>query len=122
MALYDSLFGLMDCQAAQVLVTSNDFADADFRKNLSATTEDLLSMNVVPVFNENDAISSRTTAEVVSSFSCLHIPELATFNACNGFTCLSLCVPCCQPEQLPSQQLAQLAFASYALYRLSFIG
>ena len=67
MALYDSLFGLMDCQAAQVLVTSNDFADADFRKNLSATTEDLLSMNVVPVFNENDAISSRTTAEVVRS-------------------------------------------------------
>ena len=65
MALYDSLFGLMDCQAAQILVTSNDFADADFRKNLSATTEDLLSMNVVPVFNENDAISSRTAAEVV---------------------------------------------------------
>ncbi|KAL0046411.1 hypothetical protein WJX82_000130 [Trebouxia sp. C0006] len=64
MALYDSLFGLMDCQAAQILVTSNDFADADFRKNLSATTEDLLSMNVVPVFNENDAISSRTAAEV----------------------------------------------------------
>ena len=73
MALYDSLFGLMDCQAAQVLVTSNDFADADFRKNLSATTEDLLSMNVVPVFNENDAISSRTTAEVVSSSSCNHV-------------------------------------------------
>lgn len=67
MALYDSLFGLMDCQAAQILVTSNDFADADFRKNLSATTEDLLSMNVVPVFNENDAISSRTAAEVVRS-------------------------------------------------------
>ena len=66
MALYDSLFGLMDCQAAQVLVTSNDFADADFRKNLSATAEDLLSMNVVPVFNENDAISSKTAAELVS--------------------------------------------------------
>ena len=65
MALYDSLFGLMDCQAAQILVTSNDFADADFRKNLSATAEDLLSMNVGPVFNENDAISSRTAAEVV---------------------------------------------------------
>ena len=66
MALYDSLFGLMDCQAAQVLVTSNDFADADFRKNLSATVEDLLSMNVVPVFNENDAISRRAAQEQVS--------------------------------------------------------
>ena len=85
MALYDSLFGLMDCQAAQVLVTSNDFADADFRKNLSATTEDLLTMNVVPVFNENDAISSRTTAEVVSHSSCLYIFKLAIFTACTGF-------------------------------------
>lgn len=80
MALYDSLFGLMDCQAAQVLVTSNDFADADFRKNLSATTEDLLSMNVVPVFNENDAISSRTTAEVVRGPSLSASPQAHTLD------------------------------------------
>ncbi|KAK9823707.1 hypothetical protein WJX72_004820 [[Myrmecia] bisecta] len=59
MALYDSLFSMMDIQAAQVLVTANDFSDPSFRANLSATAEDLLSMNVVPVFNENDAISSR---------------------------------------------------------------
>lgn len=71
MALYDSLFGLMDCQAAQVLVTSNDFADADFRKNLSATVEDLLAMNVVPVFNENDAISRRAAQEQVSYYCAL---------------------------------------------------
>ncbi|KAK9811974.1 hypothetical protein WJX73_004626 [Symbiochloris irregularis] len=59
MALYDSMFGMMDLQAAQVLVTSNDFADASFRQNLKATTEDLLNLNVVPIFNENDAISAR---------------------------------------------------------------
>lgn len=59
MALYDSLFGMMDLQAAQLLVTSNDFADASFRQNLKATAEDLLKANVVPIFNENDAISSR---------------------------------------------------------------
>ncbi|KAK9812009.1 hypothetical protein WJX73_008318 [Symbiochloris irregularis] len=57
MALYDSLFSMMDLQAAQVLVTSNDFTDPHFKNNLCATVEDLLSMNVVPVFNENDAIS-----------------------------------------------------------------
>eukprot|EP00891_Asterochloris_glomerata_P004462 jgi/Astpho2/4462/Aster-00071 len=63
MALYDSLFGMMDLQAAQaslvvlVLVTSNDFTDPEFKDNLCGTVEDLLSMNVVPVFNENDAIS-----------------------------------------------------------------
>lgn len=109
MALYDSLFGLMDCQAAQVLVTSNDFADADFRKNLSATTEDLLSMNVVPVFNENDAISSRTTAEVVRGTSCSVQPTSTPL----GLT-LSICVEpmhsarltACKLERLPADCLA----------------
>ena len=47
MALYDNLFGLMDLQAAQVLVTSNDFTEDVFKSNLCATVEDLLSMNVV---------------------------------------------------------------------------
>ena len=47
MALYDNLFGLMDLQAAQVLVTSNDFTEPVFKENLCATVEDLLSMNVV---------------------------------------------------------------------------
>ena len=59
MSLYDSLFHMMDMQAAQVLVTSKEFSDPTFRENLSFTVEDLLAANVVPVFNENDAISSR---------------------------------------------------------------
>ena len=67
MGLYDSLFSMMDLQAAQVLVTSNDFADASFRHNLKATTEDLLNLNVVPIFNENDAISSRLQTQQVGS-------------------------------------------------------
>ena len=63
--------------ALQILVTSNDFADPEFRKNLSLTAEDLLSMNVVPVFNENDAISSRQNSADVSillllRWSCTH--------------------------------------------------
>jgi delta-1-pyrroline-5-carboxylate synthetase len=62
MALYDSLFGMMDIQAAQVLVSSNDFTDSTFKENLHSTVEDLLAMNVVPVFNENDAISSKPQA------------------------------------------------------------
>lgn len=72
MALYDNLFGLMDLQAAQVLVTSNDFTEPSFRENLAATAEDLLSMNVVPVFNENDAISARPgQARTSVPFNCL---------------------------------------------------
>ena len=42
-------------------------ADPTFKENLVTTVEDLLGMNVVPVFNENDAISKG----VVKSTVCL---------------------------------------------------
>ena len=45
----------------QLLVTPRDFRDPSFKANLRETTEELLNMaRVVPVFNENDAISDRT--------------------------------------------------------------
>eukprot|EP01025_Chloroclados_australasicus_P010744 TRINITY_DN1449_c0_g1_i1.p1 TRINITY_DN1449_c0_g1~~TRINITY_DN1449_c0_g1_i1.p1 ORF type:complete len:765 (+),score=136.45 TRINITY_DN1449_c0_g1_i1:235-2529(+) len=59
MALYDSLFSLMDMQAAQFLVTPSDFDDLAFRETLLNTTEEVLNAGVMPVFNENDAISHR---------------------------------------------------------------
>jgi delta-1-pyrroline-5-carboxylate synthetase len=58
MALYDSLFQMMDMQCSQFLVTSRDFKNEDFKKNLIMTVDNLLQMNVVPVINENDSISS----------------------------------------------------------------
>ena len=88
MALYDSLFGLMDLQSAQVLVTSNDFQEPTFKKNLCATVEDLLSMSVVPVFNENDAISDRGAVRHPPPFAsypmhtCLCNLLLATQSVC----------------------------------------
>ena len=51
----------------QVLVTANDFTEPVFKENLCATVEDLLSMNVVPVFNENDAISKGAALSKVRS-------------------------------------------------------
>ena len=51
----------------QVLVTSNDFTDSEFKDNLCGTVEDLLSMNVVPVFNENDAISKGAARSKVTA-------------------------------------------------------
>ncbi|GAA0156071.1 dehydrogenase [Lithospermum erythrorhizon] len=59
MALYDSLFSQLDMSAAQLLVTDSDFRDPHFRKQLSETVKSLLSLKVIPVFNENDAISTR---------------------------------------------------------------
>ncbi|MCO5586272.1 hypothetical protein L7F22_040211 [Adiantum nelumboides] len=59
MALYDSLLTQLDVQSSQILVTDRDFTDADFRCQLSKTVDTLLALRVVPIFNENDAISTR---------------------------------------------------------------
>ncbi|XP_020208247.1 delta-1-pyrroline-5-carboxylate synthase [Cajanus cajan] len=45
--------------SAQLLVTDNDFRDKDFRKQLSETVKSLLALKVIPIFNENDAVSTR---------------------------------------------------------------
>ncbi|XP_022765098.1 delta-1-pyrroline-5-carboxylate synthase-like isoform X2 [Durio zibethinus] len=59
MALYDSLFNELDISSAQLLVTDSDFRDKDFRKQLNETVKSLLSLKVIPIFNENDAVSTR---------------------------------------------------------------
>ncbi|XP_027913507.1 delta-1-pyrroline-5-carboxylate synthase-like [Vigna unguiculata] len=59
MALYDALFSQLDVTSAQLLVTDNDFRDKDFRKQLSETVKSLLGLKVIPIFNENDAVSTR---------------------------------------------------------------
>ena len=75
MALYDTLFAMMDLQASQLLVTPRDFRDENFKVNLRETTEELLSVSrVIPVFNENDAISDRSLDKVCASLA----PRLST--------------------------------------------
>ncbi|KAG9149488.1 hypothetical protein Leryth_020516 [Lithospermum erythrorhizon] len=59
LALYDSLFSQLDTSSAQLLVTDNDFRDPQFRKQISETVNSLLSLKVIPIFNENDSISTR---------------------------------------------------------------
>ncbi|CAI9297626.1 unnamed protein product [Lactuca saligna] len=59
MALYDTLFSQLDVTSSQLLVTDNDFKNADFRVQLSQTVDSLLDLRSIPIFNENDAISTR---------------------------------------------------------------
>ncbi|KAK3037453.1 hypothetical protein RJ639_031947 [Escallonia herrerae] len=59
MALYDTLFSQLDVTSSQLLVTDNDFKHADFRLQLSQTVNSLLDLRSIPIFNENDAISTR---------------------------------------------------------------
>ncbi|KZV45466.1 Pyrroline-5-carboxylate synthetase isoform 1, partial [Dorcoceras hygrometricum] len=59
MALYDSLFSQLDVTSSQLLVTDNDFKSSEFRRQLCQTVNSLLSLRSIPIFNENDAISTR---------------------------------------------------------------
>lgn len=59
MALYDTLFSQLDVTSAQLLVTDSDFRDKGFRKQLDETVKSLLALRVIPIFNENDAVSTR---------------------------------------------------------------
>ncbi|CAL9098177.1 unnamed protein product [Musa textilis] len=59
MALYDALFSQLDVTSSQLLVTDSDFKDPNFRMQLCQTVKSLLALKVIPVFNENDAISTR---------------------------------------------------------------
>ncbi len=54
-----------------------DFEDEGFKESLTATAEDLLSMNVVPVFNENDAVMSKRSPSPVRPVSVAERPLLS---------------------------------------------
>lgn len=57
MNLYNSLFSPKNVTASQVLLTQADFADATHIQNLRYAIERLLKMGIVPIVNENDAVS-----------------------------------------------------------------
>ncbi|KAL9303307.1 hypothetical protein ACSQ67_020570 [Phaseolus vulgaris] len=59
MALYDTMFSQLDVTSSQLLVNDGFFRDAGFRKQLSDTVNSLLDLRVIPIFNENDAVSTR---------------------------------------------------------------
>ncbi|KAL8124033.1 hypothetical protein AgCh_011878 [Apium graveolens] len=59
MALYDTLFSQLDVTSSQSLVTDNDFKNADFRVQIGQTVNALAALRSIPIFNENDAISTR---------------------------------------------------------------
>ncbi|KAK4270367.1 hypothetical protein QN277_023409 [Acacia crassicarpa] len=59
MALYDTMFSQLDVTSSQLLVTDGLFRDAAFRKQLTDTVNSLLDLRVIPIFNENDAVSTR---------------------------------------------------------------
>lgn len=66
----NKLFHLqLDVTSSQLLVTDAFFSNEAFRKQLSDTVNSLLALRVIPIFNENDAVSTRS----------------APYEACNSF-------------------------------------
>jgi delta-1-pyrroline-5-carboxylate synthetase len=57
MSLYDAMFSQYGVRIAQVLLTKPDFYNEETRKNLFATLSELISLNIVPIINTNDAVT-----------------------------------------------------------------
>lgn len=57
MYMYDKFFGEYGKNTAQVLITSDVIDNESRRVNVTACMEQLLKMGVIPVVNENDAVS-----------------------------------------------------------------
>lgn len=57
MYTYDKFFGEYGCSVAQILLTAQDIASSSRRKYVRDTLETLLSWQVVPIINENDAVA-----------------------------------------------------------------
>ncbi|KRT80713.1 hypothetical protein AMK59_6148 [Oryctes borbonicus] len=57
MSLYDAMFSQYGVKIAQVLVTKPDFYNEEIRRNLFSTLSELISLNIVPIINTNDAVS-----------------------------------------------------------------
>ncbi|XP_012141732.1 delta[1]-pyrroline-5-carboxylate synthase [Megachile rotundata] len=63
MSLYDAMFAQYGVKLAQVLVTKPDFYNEETRMNLFSTLSELLSLNIVPIINTNDAVSPPPQAD-----------------------------------------------------------
>ncbi|GMM31346.1 glutamate 5-kinase [Martiniozyma asiatica (nom. inval.)] len=58
-SLWDGLFHYLDQSTAQILLTRNDIVDYNQFKNAENTLEELLKMEIIPIVNENDTISTQ---------------------------------------------------------------
>ncbi|HWC15774.1 MAG TPA: glutamate 5-kinase [Terriglobales bacterium] len=67
-SLYYRAFGQLGISIAQLLVTDDDFRAAERRQKLLQTLDHLSELGVVPILNENDAVthSPDTTPRIIS--------------------------------------------------------
>lgn len=57
MSLYDAMFAQYGVRIAQILITRPDFFNDETKQNLYETMSELISLNIVPIINTNDAVA-----------------------------------------------------------------
>jgi len=69
MSLYNALFSQLEVSAAQVLLTESDFRDKNHLTSLKYSIDRLVSVGIIPIINENDAVSAFSTTTNVDAFT-----------------------------------------------------
>lgn len=64
MSLYESAFDQYDLPVAQILLTEDDFSQRKKYLSLRTTLNKLLELNVIPIINQNDTVSSIELDEI----------------------------------------------------------
>ena len=67
MAVYEKLFAVHGLVVAQVLLTHDDLEHHERHLNARNTLVTLLSRGVVPIINENDAVSSPKSSSATTT-------------------------------------------------------
>ncbi|KAG7153703.1 delta-1-pyrroline-5-carboxylate synthase-like [Homarus americanus] len=57
MSLYEAMFAQYGVRVAQILITKPDFYNNETRRNLTSTINELISLNILPIINTNDAVT-----------------------------------------------------------------
>src|SRR5689334_16707885 len=58
MSLYETMFSQFNITTSQLLLTAFDFTSPERRRNVQYVISQLLSLGIVPLLNENDAVSA----------------------------------------------------------------
>ncbi|CAM9237519.1 unnamed protein product, partial [Chrysoparadoxa australica] len=69
MSLYETLFQQCDVATSQLLVTEFDFRTPERKVHIEYTLNTMLSLGVIPIINENDAVSGNEGYTNAGSFS-----------------------------------------------------
>jgi len=57
MSLYEAMFAQYGVKVAQILITKGDFYSEETKNSLTSTINELLSLNILPIINTNDAVT-----------------------------------------------------------------